>query len=282
MIRLALSGASEALCRDVAPRLRGATLQPGITGEPDAVAFIDAACLDAGEIENLLNASHAVLLAAESCLLAPLLEGLSATAERAGVCFMVVNPDRFLPSRQLIRQQLEAGKLGDVGLVRMHRWEPSTADRVPLSAGPLVRDLDLAVWLVGKPVEIVYAVEAGRFVQVHLGFGGGAMALIDYTDQLPAGDGYTSLSVIGSAGAAYFDDHQNRQLLYSGGSPRAVLTGEGDGYLAGLLQEFIDALRGGAKPHASAGMTTWRHVLAVADAVTQSLTSRQAVRPESH
>ena len=41
---------------------------------------------------------------------------------------VVVNSDQFLPSRQLIRQQLDTGKLGEVGLVRVHRWEPSEGD----------------------------------------------------------------------------------------------------------------------------------------------------------
>ena len=44
------------------------------------------------------------------------------------------------------------------------------------------------------------------------------MALIDCAQTLPQGDGYFSLSLIGSTGAAYADSHHNRQLLYGGGS----------------------------------------------------------------
>ena len=53
---------------------------------------------------------------------------------------VVINPDRFLPSRQLIRQQIEAGKLGEVGLIRIHRWEHNDSgvgwDQLASSAGP--------------------------------------------------------------------------------------------------------------------------------------------------
>ena len=111
------------------------------------------------------------------------------------------NPDRFLPSRQLIRQQLDSGKLGDVGLIRVHRWEPTVGQvfNLPGVGGQvenlpheinvlptgLLRDLDLVLWLVGKPPDSIYAVSRSessdsqsKFIQVHLGFPGGAMALI--------------------------------------------------------------------------------------------------------
>jgi predicted dehydrogenase len=276
MIRLALSGAAETTCRDIASRLRGATLQIGLNTLPeafDAAVFLGPATPAVAEIERLLGAGKHVLLAAESFLPGEVLERLFATTGRAGVCLEVVNPDRYLPSRRLIRQQLEAGKLGEVGLVRLHRWEVA-AESPGLPAG-LVRDIDLAVWLAGKLPDLVYAV-AGACIQVHLGFPGGGMALIDYSGRLPGGDGYCSLSVIGSAGAAYADDHQNRQLVYQGGCPRAVLTSEGDAHLTALVQEFVDALRSHSR---GADQPTSP---AVIDAVSRSLASRQAVRPEGH
>src|SRR5262249_44090281 len=115
----------------------------------------------------------------------------------------------------------------------------------------------------------------GSLVQVHLGFPGGAMALIEHTDRLPPGDGYQSLAVIGTAGAAYADDHQNMQLAYRGGRPQAVRTEEEAGALAALVQDFADALRAGRD--LSASVPAWQGVLAVADAARRSLASRQAV-----
>jgi predicted dehydrogenase len=132
------------------------------------------------------------------------------------------NPDRLLPSRRLIRQQLEAGRLGEPGLVRSHHWTSDGGD--PFDA--IRHDVDVAIWLIGRAPNVVYAIARAGSCQLHLGFPGGPMALIERATDLPAGDGYRSLSVIGSCGAAYADDHQNVQLLYRGGPARAVLVPE--------------------------------------------------------
>jgi len=115
----------------------------------------------------------------------------------------------------------------------------------------VIRELDLATWLFDAAPTEVYA--TGRkqggaslpdhdYVQVHLGFPNDGMALIDYSAALPAGQGYSSLSVIGSTGAAYSDDHQNMNLLYRGGSPQAIDTGYGAQHVLAQLQEFVDAI----------------------------------------
>ncbi len=182
---------------------------------------------------------------------------------------VVVNPDRFLPSRQLIRQQLDAGKLGDVGLVRVHRWEPNLShDDGGLPTG-LLRDLDLVLWLVGKLPDAIHAVEqsdsSGKSIQLHLGFPGGAMALIDFSSQLPNGDGYQSLSVIGSAGAAYDDDHQNMQLVFRGGQAQAVRAEETGRRHNAAVQERIDSLQAGHD--VASCVADWQNVLNVAELV---------------
>jgi hypothetical protein len=104
------------------------------------------------------------------------------------------------------------------------------------------------------------------------------MALVEYAGRLPPGDGYQSLSVIGSAGAAYADDHANMQLVYRGGRPQAVRTDEGAGHLAALVQEFVDALAAGRDT--SGTVTAWQRVWAVVDAVQRSLEARQAIALE--
>lgn len=188
----------------------------------------------------------------------------------------VVNPDRYLPTRRLLRDQFAShlGRLGSLGLLRLHRWEPAG------SPDPLLRDLDVALWLAGREPDLVYAVErrddAGRLLQVHLGFPGGAMALLDHTDALPAGDGYTSLSVIAQTGAAYADDHHNVHLAYRGGPAQALRADERAGVLAAIAQDVVDALHGGIDLLA-ASEARWRPVLAVADAVRASLASGEAV-----
>src|SRR5262249_29583039 len=127
----------------------------------------------------------------------------------------------------------------------------------------------------------VFAVESkasaapGRLIQVHLGFPGGCSALLDYTNGLPAGDGYQSLSVIAASGAAYADDHQNTQLLFRGGHPQGVRADERAGQLAAMAQEFVDALAAGRDP--SAGADEWRAVFALAEQVKESLATGEAV-----
>ena len=196
----------------------------------------------------------------------------------------MVNPDRLLPSRQLIRQQLDAGKLGDVGLLRIQRWETRPSQSTPHGLPPsLWRDLDLALWLIGQSPTHVFALKtpdeasaesSGCSVQVHLGFSGGAMALIGYSNQLPTGDGYQALTVIGSAGAAYADDHQNRQLVFRGGSAQAVRATECDERHSTKVREFDNGLSMNSSP---AELADVQRVNLVAEAVQRSLDSRQAV-----
>ncbi len=299
MIRVAMSGEDEATCREISLRLRGAVVVPcDATGDGhapttacDAVAFVGMKTPDADEVERSLVAGKHVLLATDARPLRDRMELLARTARQAGAQLSVVNPDHALPSRQLVRQQIASGKLGEVGLVRIHRWEPSVTEGVLNRGslpGPLVRDLELAQWLFDKSPDVVYAVkqnaneqaaESSDLAQVHLGFAGGGMALITYSNRLPPGDGYQSLSVIGSSGAAYADDHQDRQLVFAGGPPQAVRGGEGI-TLAPVIQEFVDALRD--QHDLSASLSAWTRVWDVADAVQRSLESGQAIHREAH
>ncbi len=299
MIRVAMSGVNEATCREISLRLRGALVAPcddaAIGNAPttacDAVAFMGTRTPDSFAVEQCLAAGKHVLLATDARPMCERMELLTRTARQAGAQLSVVNPDHALPSRQLVRQQIASGKLGEVGLMRIHRWEPfwavSVRHRKSLPE-PLLGDLELALWLFGKSPDVVYAIEQaadeqaaefGGLVQVHLGFPGGGMALITYSNRLPAGDGYQSLSVIGSRGAAYADDHQDRQLVFAGGSPLAVRVGEGF-TLTPLLQEFVDALR--EQQDLSVNLSAWTRVWDVADAVQRSIETRQAVHREAH
>ena len=81
------------------------------------------------------------------------------------------------------------------------------------------------------------------YVQVHLGFAHGGMALIGVANTLPPGDGYRSLTLIGSSGAAYADDHHQTQLLYRGGLPSAARTSESHVAETSLLRDFLNEVR---------------------------------------
>ena len=189
-------------------------------------------------------------------------EEVTSACRAADVRLMVGTASRFVPATRVVKDSVDSGKLGQPGLLRIHRWEsrdtgdwPTLEAEAALDGGPVmgqvIRELDLATWLFDAAPTEVYA--TGRkqggaslpdhdYVQVHLGFPNDGMALIDYSAALPAGQGYSSLSVIGSTGAAYSDDHQNMNLLYRGGSPQAIDTGYGAQHVLAQLQEFVDAI----------------------------------------
>jgi predicted dehydrogenase len=281
-IRLAVSHPDGAEVAAVAARLRGATVEP-FRGTPDGCdAVLVLGPTDRSTADWLRTARVHVLTVAGACPLSEVNEGLFKVAWKVGVHLAVVNPDRYLPSRQLVRKQLPL-PLGEPGLIRLHRWEPA-ATGPPGLPKPLLCDLDVVLWLAGRRPNCVFAVEpksdgvTGQYVQVHLGFPGGGMAVLDYTDRLPPGDDYRSLSVIAASGATYADDHQNVQLVYRGGHPHAVRTDERSGQLAAIVQDFVDAIRTGREPEG--GAAGWRDVFAVADAVERSLASAGATTPE--
>ncbi len=294
MIRLAMIG-EEDIDREIAARLRGATIETCFDATSlessldrcDAVLFSGRLPSQIELIERCLSARKHVLLAAGSWLSSRVLQTLSAAAQQVGVQLSVVNPDRFLPSRQLIRQQIDTGKLGVPGMLRVHHWESASenACRQPAQLPTLLlRDLDLTLWLFGKFPNLVYAVSSanheqhsghGQLVQVHLGFPGGGMALVDYSDRLPDGDGYQSLVVIGSAGAAYADEQEDTQLVFQGGRPQAVRAAEGIRQLVALVQDFVDGLN--ANSDFSSSVSDWNRVMTLADAVQESLQSKRSI-----
>lgn len=195
---------------------------------------------------------------------------------RAGVRLMVGQPYRFLPSVQVVKSALASGKLGDPGLVRIHRWNPADpATQATPSGSDASREIDLACWLVGQHPNVVRAVARPDYVQVHFGFPAGGMALLDRARTLPPGQGYFSLSVIASTGAAYADDHHDTQLLFGRGRPAGLLTGQGDLALLGQVQEFLRSIEQHREPVSSGaeGLRT----LEVAEAVSLSLRTGQAI-----
>jgi predicted dehydrogenase len=190
------------------------------------------------------------------------------------------HPFRFLPSAVTVKEALQSGKLGSPGLVRIHHWQTTTTGDLRQA---LLPQLDVACWLIDQPPTVVFAQCRGAqaaskprdYLHVHLGFADDRMALIDCATSLAQGDDYYSLSVIGSTGAAYADDHHNMQLVYGGGHPRAIRTSQGDKALLATLQEFIDASTQGRPP--LSGAAEWARAGALLTAVEQSLLSGEAV-----
>lgn len=289
-IRLAVRHSDKQVCAGIAARLRNAVAEP-IADPSEVASHFQAVMLgnvdEWSVVERLLTRGLHVLIAANPCPPREIISSCFDRAQQSNVELAVENPDRYLPSRQLIRAQL-TGPLGEPGLVRIHRWESDSSTRSMEVAGlpePLLRDLDLALWFIGRRAERVYALSRGaggrdqRFLQIHLGFAAGCMALLDYTNRLPAADGYQSLSVIAANGAADADDHHNMQLVQREGFTRAVRTEEQSGQYAAMAQAFVNRLRGEAVPSATAA--SWRDVFDVAGAVARSIQSGQPVIMES-
>jgi predicted dehydrogenase len=294
MLRLLVSTSAESSYTGIAERLRGASvdwdggrhpLEPLADGF-DAVAFLWPNPNMPTGLALGVRAKKDLLLINPWLIQEQAVTWMFAQARAAGVRFLVANYDRYWPRVRLIHQELASGKLGRPGLVRMHRWwQLDLDDTVPHYHLPprLTHDLDVAIWLAAARPDVAYTcgdlAEVGAYLQVHLGFDGGAMALIDYCTRLPERSlSYGSLTVIGSAGAAYYDDREQIQLSFQGGLPQAV-SGHDSWVVPSIVQDFVDgapAEEGLAMSHAQ-----WQWVRATVAAVRQSLATRQAVRIEA-
>ena len=212
-------------------------------------------------------------------------EGAIAACSASGVRLMVANPARHMPRERLIKDSLDDGRLGAPGLLRLHRWAAAGGCGGGLAIGDLVNEIDLSHWLFGATAATVYAVgrrlgsadsERPDFVQLHLGFPDGGMALIGYAATLPPGDGYTSVSMVGSTGGVHGDDAHNVNLIYGGGAPSAMPTGYGHGHVLALLQEFVDSIEEGREPDNTGGDAL--DAIKVAEAAQESMATGRAAR----
>jgi len=203
---------------------------------------------------------------ADSCDTA---ETLIEVCQQAKVMLAVGGLPRDAPACQAIIDRLASGKLGDPGLLRVHRWR-SDAERS--LASTIFGDIDLALHLFQATPSEIYAIGRGNhsYLQIHLGFPGGGMALFDFAQRLPAGQAYDSLSLIGSKGAAYADDHHNTHLLFAGGHPAALISDSGTGGLR-ELREFVTCVARGVAPAIDGKAILAVH--RVTDAVRRSIES---------
>jgi predicted dehydrogenase len=266
MLRLSILGADDATRQMVAARLRQAVIVDDTASACDAVVLLGGALPERDEGAG--RTGPPVLLSSDLCRTA------SDCQRLAGCRCTIVNFDRYLPSRRLIRQQLDTDKLGEPGLLRVHRWESTGAVR--FSTG-LLRDLDCVLWLAGARPDAVYGLENASGVQIHLGFPGGAMAVLYHADHLPAGSGYSSFSLIGSRGAVYADDQQNTQLVFRGGPPRGVFADESTVAVTAGIQAFVDSLAAGVDQSGTGA--SWQETLATLDMVRESVRTRRVIGP---
>ncbi len=206
------------------------------------------------------------------------------SCQQAGVELMVAQPMRYMPYQQTVQESLAAGKLGAPGLLRIHHWHPEVLDNSQARRSRLelvIQEIDVACWLFGAAPEMVYAntlheqaPELG--MQIHFGFPNGAMALIDCTRTQPSGaDSYYMLTLIGSTGAAYADDHRNTNLLFRGDTS-GLRVGQGQDHFGRQLQEFAKAIQQGHC--ATCTGEDGQRAIVVAEAAIESCTSNRAAK----
>jgi predicted dehydrogenase len=265
----------------------------------DAVALEDA---DEQWREHAIRAAAAgkhVLLQSSQADSRADAEGLIAACREARGRLIVGNELRFVASSRIIKAGLDDGKLGAPGLLRIHRWGSCSLGGIPCGGTrsdgsrlaipfKLLGEIDLACWYFGGMPERIYAVcdrhSEGResdpdYVQLHLGYSGGGMALIDYRESLPGEERYFSQSMIGSTGAAYADDHHNRQLLFGHGGATALGDDPAGDAALRNVQEFVDAVGGGREPAVTTDDVL--RALDVAEAAQSAIQIRDAVCPGS-
>ena len=240
----------------------------------------DAVIIDAnpGQAANLAKAAAAH---GRPALVGQLPGDLTALGQ-ADALLMPAHTWRFLPSIQAVKHSLDANKLGEPCLLRIHRWLPPEATPESI-AERILPDTDLACWMFGSAPEKVWTLQSGAnpdYIQFHLGFANNGMAMIDIAGSLPAGDGYFSLSMIGGTGAAYADDHHNMNLLYSGGQPNALRTNQGRADLTGQLQEFVDAI--GEQREAAVTLADSSRAAEVAAQVIESAQTKQVIEGKEY
>ena len=240
-----LSDRSEAL-----RRVRGGEVT--VTADSLAAGTGGDGEFDAAVVDCSADAAGAIAAGKHVLVGAPVADSLEETeellkaADEAGVFLAVGGLPVNVPANRVILDRLSGGKLGEPGLLRVHCWSGESGRSL---ASKLYGHIDLAIRFFGSIPAELYSVARGdqSYLQVHLGFTGGGMAVLDFSDRLPAGRGYDSLSLIGSSGAAYSDDHHNTHLLFTGGSPAALIDDCGDGRLA-EVQAFVDAIAGETLP----------------------------------
>jgi len=132
-----------------------------------------------------------------------------------------------------------------------------------------------------EPVSVFVTTPSGElsssYVQIHLGFEGGGMALIDRSRSLPVGSApYFSSTVIGRTGAAYADDHHNTHLLFGGGRPAGLGPDETDHAYRAQLADFSAAIEEGRAP--LAGAQELLRAMDIAESLPRCLEDGRAVK----
>ena len=161
----------------------------------------------------------------------------------SNVVTMLGNKFRYIPGYTILKNKIDSGVLGQLGLVRVHDWLGNNRDSTAtIDLERIASLVDMVNWLFNSFPSVIYARSINNFyIQIHLGFEAGGMALVDLS-HLNSNDGYRSVSVIGSAGAGYADDHHNQNLVFQKGSTIARSPSDGCLDIVAELSEFAEKI----------------------------------------
>jgi predicted dehydrogenase len=254
-VRLALIGHPDDIdvWAAVAPRVIGVEISVVADSMESALGESDSD-FDAVTVTSYAEAHVAVAAGKHALVDAPVAESLNQiemllkVCRQTGVEIGVGRSSFRSPGNRIILDRLKTGKLGAPGLLRVHRWDSAERTLAELAYG----DINFALEVFGATPKEIYGLDRGdgSYRQIHLGFSNGGMAVLDYATRLPDGQSYDSLSLIGSSGAAYADDHHNTHLLLTGRSTKALISHSGSGSLE-ELQVFVDDVASAAGDSAS-------------------------------
>src|SRR5581483_593890 len=176
-MRLAVVGNAEhkAAYERLAPRVG---VEICASGAADAIVVEETSDSAENACRQAIAAGKHLLLASPQALTLPALGQLATFAEAAQVRFLWGRTFRFSPAVKTLHDTLASGKLGELALLRLHHWEPQAGGS---ALAGLVTHVNLVCSFFGAAPSHVYAQgrESG-YVQFHLGFAGGGMALVDY------------------------------------------------------------------------------------------------------
>lgn len=214
--------------------------------EPERQALYAAALARLRDVEVTTGHGHALITSkAGESTLPTLLDQPEKTPAKllsslAGASIMPAHPWRFSPRIHPVAESRSSGQLGEAGLLRVHHW--LSANTAPEQVA--FSQVDLAHWFFEASPIHTHGLSRANYLQVHLGFAKGGMALIDLATDRPGPDNYYSLHLIGSHGAAYSDDHHNAHLFFGKEGPRALIHPESQRLaIQKMLTEFLAGIR---------------------------------------
>ena len=157
-------------------------------------------------------------------------EAMTAACERAGVRLFVAHVVRFFPQYRAAARAVQAGQLGDLGVLRLRRvsypprrgessWFADEERSGGIVLDLMIHDLDYALWLAGPATQVfATSVKAADptapfdYVQATVRFEGGAMALVESGWAYPPGPFRTGFDLAGKDGLIEWDSDSSESI----------------------------------------------------------------------